>query len=45
MGKNKKYKIKVLKDNTIYVRKIVKTLLSELYYLISYKNYLKDKNT
>ena len=34
IGNNKKYKIKVIKDNVIYTKEVKKHLLS-LYYLIS----------
>ena len=41
---NKKFKVEVIRDNTIYANK-AKRYLSGLYYLISWKGYLKEKNT
>lgn len=40
---NKKYKMEIIYNNTISVKKIISQLLG-LYYLVSWKNYLKDKN-
>lgn len=35
----------VIKNSAIYINKVVRGQLSGLYYLISRKNYLEDKNT
>ena len=41
---NKKYKLKTIKDGTVYVKKTEDYLL-ELYYLVFWKSYLEEKNT
>ena len=44
IGNNKKYKVKAIKDNTIYINKVEKYLLN-LYYLVSWKDHSKKENT
>lgn len=41
---DKKYQIKVIQDSTVYINK-TKDQLLKLNYLISWKGYLKVKNT
>lgn len=40
---NKKYKVKIIQNNKVYVKK-VRGHLSELYYLVILKSYLEKKN-
>ena len=46
-GKNnsKKYKVKVIQNSTIYIKKFKSSYLLKLYYLVFWKSYLKKKNT
>lgn len=41
---NKKYKVKVIQDSTIYAKEANKHLL-KLYYLVVWKGYSEEKNT
>lgn len=41
---NKKYKVKAIYNKVIYAKKLKSKHLSGLYYLVSWKNYLKIKN-
>lgn len=41
---NIKYKIKIINNSAIYITKTIYQVL-RLYYLISWKDYLEDKNT
>ena len=41
---SKKYKIESIRDSTVYAKKLVGYLLG-LYYLVSWKKYLKEENT
>lgn len=41
---NKEYKVEAIVDNTIYA-KVARDYLLELYYLISWKDYLEDEST
>ena len=43
-GKSSKYKIEVIWNNIVYTWKS-ESYLSELYYLVLLKDYLKEKNT
>ena len=43
-GNNKKYELEGIRDSTIYTRES-EGHLSGLYYLVSWKGYLGDKNT
>lgn len=43
VGNNKKYKKNIIKDSIIYIKK-VRDQLSDFYYLVFCKNYLKTKN-
>ena len=43
-GNNKEYKVKAIQDSTVYAKKADK-YLPGLYYLITWKGYLKEENT
>lgn len=43
-GNSKKYKIKAIWDNHIYARESKGYLLQGFYYLVSWKDYLKDED-
>lgn len=45
IGKNKEYKLKVIKDSAIYTTKATKDQFPRLYYFISWKSYSGDKST
>ena len=42
---NKEYKVESIYNDTIYVRKLEASHLSDFYYLALWKNYLEDQNT
>ena len=44
-GNSKEYKVEGICDSMVYARKLEAGDLSGLYYLVSWKSYLKDKNT
>ena len=44
INNNKEYKIKVIRNSIIYIKKAEKHLIS-LYYLVFWKNYPKKENT
>ena len=44
VGNHEKYKVNNIQNCTVYAKKFTK-LLSSIYYLVSWKNYPKDKNT
>lgn len=44
VGNNKKYELKAIQDSTIYIKK-ANRYLSGPYYLVLYKDYLKEENT
>ena len=44
-GDNKEYEIESISNSTVYVRKLEAGHLPGLYYLVSWKYYLKDKST
>lgn len=46
VGKNKseKFKIKTIQNSAVYIKKSKSGHLLELYYLISWKKYLKKEN-
>ena len=41
---NREYKVKVICNSTIYIRKL-ESYLPDLYYLVLWKDYLKKENT
>ena len=43
-GDNKKYKVEVIQDSIIYIKKVDRHL-PELYYLVAWKSYPEEKNT
>lgn len=43
INKNRKYKIKVIKNSIVYTKKLKIRHLLMLYYLVFLKNYLKKK--
>ena len=44
-GNNKQYKVDDIYDSIVYTKELETYHLSGLYYLVSWKNYPKDKNT
>ena len=42
---NKKYKVEDICNSTVYTKKLKADHLLNFYYLLSWKNYLKDENT
>ena len=44
-GNNKEYKVEAIQDSTVYVRKSKSGHLPGLYYLVSWRGYLEEKNT
>lgn len=45
VSNSKKYKLKVIGDSTIYIKKLKMSYLLKHYHLFYPKNYLKEKNT
>ena len=43
-GNNKKYEVKIIKDSVVYTKE-AKRNLPNLYYLVSWKDYLKEEST
>lgn len=43
-GKDKEYKMKVIKYSIVYANKIVRGQFSGLYYLVSWEGHLEDEN-
>ena len=43
VGNNKEYKIKIIKDSTVYAKK-AEEYLPSIYYLVFWKGYPKEKN-
>ena len=44
-GNSKEYKVKAIRDSAVYINKSESSHLSDLYYLVAWKGYLKEKNT
>lgn len=44
-GDSKEYEFKVIWDSAVYAKKLVEGHLLGLYYLVSWKSYLEEKNT
>ena len=44
-NKRSKYKVKAIFDSAVYARELKSGHLLELYYLVSWKNYLDEENT
>lgn len=42
---NKKYKVKAIQNNLVYINKTIRGQLLGLYYLVSWKNYSKAEKT
>ena len=45
VGDNAKYKMEIIQDSAIYIKKLEAGHLPEFYYLILEKNYFKEENT
>lgn len=43
-GKNKRYKVKAIKDNVVHFNAAAKGQFLGLYYLVSWKNYSKNES-
>ena len=44
-GNNEEYKVEAIWDSAVYTSKLKSGQLPSLYYLVAWKDYLKDKNT
>ena len=44
-GNNKEYKVEAIWDSAVYVSESKSGQLSDLYYLVAWKRYPKEKNT